>query len=436
MGDATAHLFVQNNTTPLQGIVAVNTFDKGVYVDNTTTVGLKIQNFITAVPSGTTIHVLGGTYTGNVDATATGVNKSVTIAPGPSPGQVTINGSLVLNSDDALAAEVNSSVAGTGYNQLIVNGAVTLNSAALVATGTRPANDGDVIVLIKNDLADAVNGIFAGKPEGSNVVIGGVTYVITYVYNAEAATFNNGNDVALIDVSGSTTPTPGTIVLATDPCDPSQLALVVTGTTLDDNIDVKLKGANVEVTIDPKGGGAKITQSIPLASITGHIIVYGLDGDDQIEIKDKIANEAMLFGGNGKDHIKAGDGNSVLVGGDGDDKLQAGKGRDLLIGGDGKDHLQGKDADDILIAGTTDHDNLLATLCAIMDEWTSTNPVGARRTNLAGLLNTTTVYDDLFEDHLEGHKGADWFFANITGLGVKDKISGFKSSEGDEATDI
>jgi hypothetical protein len=393
------------------------------------TIAADIQRAVNLASSGDIVNVQSGSYSGNVNTSG----ESLTLAAGSSPGQVTNGGNLTLDGDDTLAVEVNGSTAGTDYDQWIVNGAVTLDDAELDATGTGATNDGDVLVLIQNDAADPVNGIFDNLPEGSFVVVGGTTYYITYQYNSDAGTI--GNDVALIDISGSTTPAPGTIVLVTDPCDPTKMALVVTGTSADDNIDLKLKGSQVEVTIHPKGG-SKITQSVPLASITGHIIVYGLAGDDHIEIKDKIGNDAMLFGNEGNDHIKAGDGNSVLVGGIGDDRLQAGKGRDLLIGGDGKDYLQGKDADDILIAGTTDHDNNLAALCAIMDEWTSSNPVGTRRTNLAGLLNSTTVHDDLFEDHLDGHKGADWFFANISGGGVQDKIGGFKASEGDTTTDI
>ena len=52
-------------------------------------------------------------------------------------------------------------------------------------------------MLIENDGTDAVTGTFNGLPEGSELTVSGVTYFITYKYNAEAGTFDDGNDVAL-----------------------------------------------------------------------------------------------------------------------------------------------------------------------------------------------------------------------------------------------
>ena len=53
-------------------------------------------------------------------------------------------------------------------------------------------------MLIANDGADPVSGHFYNEPEGSALTLGGVTFYITYDYNYEAGTFNNGNDVALV----------------------------------------------------------------------------------------------------------------------------------------------------------------------------------------------------------------------------------------------
>ena len=57
-------------------------------------------------------------------------------------------------------------------------------------------HDGDVIVLIRNDGTDAVTGTFANLPENAQVIAGGVTYQITYTYNADTGAFGTGNDVA------------------------------------------------------------------------------------------------------------------------------------------------------------------------------------------------------------------------------------------------
>lgn len=396
----------------------------------------RIQEGINLVTSGGTVNVLTGSYTGGANATA----KAVTLVAGAGPGQVTVNGNFTLDGNDTLPVDVNSSVAGTGYDQWIVNGAVTLGGATLSATGTRTNNDGDVLVLIKNDLLDPVSGIFAGRPEGSNVIVNGVTYQITYTYNAEAGTFGNGNDVALIDLLGSPTPAEGTAVLGSDPCGDLLQALIVTGTSGNDNIDIKQKGnsGSVEVKINNQLVGTFAE------SMFGRIVVYGLAGNDKITVQDKITKDAWLFGDAGNDDLMAGGGNSVLMGGIGDDHLQGGKGRDLIIGGMGKDHLQSTGGEDIMIAGTTSHDSNGAALCAIMDEWTRTDatydvrvshlkgPAGggtAGGLNMPFYLNTSTVQDDGAEDKVESGSGRDWFFANTSGSGVLDKLSGRKSDE-------
>jgi hypothetical protein len=63
-------------------------------------------------------------------------------------------------------------------------------------------------VLIENDGTEAIDGTFDGRPEGSDVVLDGVTYWITYQYNAEAGQFDTGNDVALVSSLFSVSPGP------------------------------------------------------------------------------------------------------------------------------------------------------------------------------------------------------------------------------------
>jgi hypothetical protein len=416
------------NGEPFKGFAEVRA--NNAYVTALLT-GSSIQRAVDVVGSPGTVNIRSGGYAGNVDATAAG--RAITLAPGSSPGVVTINGNLVLNNNDALAAELNGSTAGIGYDQVIVNGTVTLGEAALAATGTRTANDGDVLVLIKNNSTDAVSGTFAGLPEGATVTAGGVTYLVTYKYNAESTTFGNGNDVALIDISNSTTPPPaGTAVLVTDPCDPSKTALAVAGTANDDNIDIKLKGKDqIEVTIDPKGS-AKVTQTFSRSAVTGHILVYGLNGDDHITVQDKLTQDAWLFGGAGDDNLQAGNGDSILEGGAGDDQLQAGKGRDILIGGIGRDHLQGKNGENILIGGTTDYDNDFAALCHISDVWSDGGDFNAR---MAALSNSGATYhlttgaggtvhgDTDKDDYDGGGQTMNWIFID----GADGKVNAHKN---------
>ncbi|MFZ6019286.1 MAG: hypothetical protein ACOYXO_06710, partial [Chloroflexota bacterium] len=64
---ATGHIFLQNN--PINAdLIESNTFDKGVYVENTLggTVGISISAAVTATPAAYAIHVLPGIYTEQV----------------------------------------------------------------------------------------------------------------------------------------------------------------------------------------------------------------------------------------------------------------------------------------------------------------------------------------------------------------------------------
>jgi hypothetical protein len=226
----------------------------------------------------------------------------------------------------------------------------------------------------------------------------------------------------------TTTGAPGA-GLQTDPCDPSKAALVVFGTNDDEHIEVHLKDkTRLEVKIDSRN--FKLTQTFNLSAVTGHIVVYGLNGNDHIEIENKVTNDAWLFGGNGDDHLQAGGGNTLLLGGAGNDHLEGGNARDVLIGGTGQDHLESKGGQDILIAGSTDFDNNLTALCHITMTWNATGPgYAARVAALSSILNSSTVHDDGVQDQLDGGSDLDWYFAHVTGAGAKDKISGLKSGE-------
>jgi Ca2+-binding RTX toxin-like protein len=137
-----------------------------------------------------TLNVHAGTYTENVDLGA-GVDKAVNLAPGASPGQVVINGDLTLTANDTLIVELNGALAGSGYDQLVVNGAVDLGSASLSATAAHAYPIASFITLIDNDLADLNAGTFAGHSDGDTIVISGQSFVI--FHNG-----GSGNDVLLV----------------------------------------------------------------------------------------------------------------------------------------------------------------------------------------------------------------------------------------------
>jgi len=170
--------------------------------------------------------------------------------------------------------------------------------------------------------------------------------------------------------------------------------------------------------VTPQGGSGSIAVRINGVSQgvfrpTGHLIVYGNDGDDHIQIAGSIELDAWLFGGTGNDHLKGGRGNNILAGGDGDDTLIGGNGRNILIGGQGEDHLIGGGGDDILIGGSTTHESGASGFCSLQQEWNSAVDSYTVRVIKLRLLMNTAVIDDDENDILTGASGLDWF---LTGL--------------------
>jgi hypothetical protein len=170
-----------------------------------------------AAVSGDMVNIKGGTYTSSgMDASA----RSVALAPGSSPGCVTLGGNMVLDGSDDLVMELNGTLACTTYDRFIVNGTVTLGGADLVATlGYVPSN-GDAYTIIANDLADPVVGQFS---QLNAIVIGGYPYVINYAGG-------DGNDVVLEMCTGVTTISTPTLVVQNTPMLPASVPDVGVGT--------------------------------------------------------------------------------------------------------------------------------------------------------------------------------------------------------------
>ena len=135
--------------------------------------------------------------------TGTGILSSVTmnggtLAPGTSPGILRTIGDLTLSPAATLAFELNSPIPGTGYDQLNVAGAVNLNGAALhVSPGYSPVLGTSFLVLI-NDATDAIQGTFAGLPQGAVFQASNQWFRVSY-------TGGTGNDVVLTRVNAPAT---------------------------------------------------------------------------------------------------------------------------------------------------------------------------------------------------------------------------------------
>lgn len=227
-----------------------------------------------SVQSGAT---LGGT--GTIVGAVT-IDNGGTLAPGNNGiGQLTINNDLVLNGE--LSVEVNGvSVAGTDFDQVVVNGTVTLGAnSGLVTSGTTSANG--VITIVANNDTDLVGGTFSGVPEGSAVTINGQEFAIGYNGDTDS------NDIVLglpettveVDVSGN---------------------LVVTdvGTDSADTITISLDTGTSEYVVTNTFGAfeARVAQ----ASVTGGLIVQTAFTDDEgtdANSDTVIIDEALSFAG-------------------------------------------------------------------------------------------------------------------------------------------
>jgi RHS repeat-associated protein len=212
-----------------------------------------------------------------------------------------------------------------------------------------------------------------------------------------------------------------TVAREPDPLDPAQTALVVGGTAGNDRIAIEQEGwQRIEVEVREVGpDGFRFEHEY--GGAFSRLLVYGGPGNDDITVDDSVTLPALLFAGDGDNHLQAGSGPSVLVGGAGRNVLDGGDGRNLLIGGAGPSVLRA-DGGSILIGGTTDFDTDVAALCALSAEWGRTDADYLTRVdhlrgrtpggrNGAFLLNELTVHDNGVTDELFGGDGLDWFFA-------------------------
>lgn len=192
-----------DNLRLTNGASSVFTFNGGTLKTKSTIVSNTTAFVVGNGSSSATLQLLGGTHSfangltihNNATLTGTGTVQGDTtvqgtLAPGNSPGIINF-GNLTLASNSTFTAELNGTVAGTGYDQANVAGSVTISNANLsLSLGFSPTT-GNQFTIINNDLADAVSGTFLGLAEGSSVFVGTINeFQISYVGGT-------GNDVVL-----------------------------------------------------------------------------------------------------------------------------------------------------------------------------------------------------------------------------------------------
>ena len=110
-------------------------------------------------------------------------------------------GSLTALIGTTMRFDIVTPVAGNGYDQVNVTGAVTLSSPTLALTlPSAIPTPGQSFTIINNDGTDPVVGTFKGLPEHSVIQVDGVNFQISYVGGS-------GNDVVLTAIAAGNVPT-------------------------------------------------------------------------------------------------------------------------------------------------------------------------------------------------------------------------------------
>ncbi len=134
----------------------------------------------------------GATLTGTGSVTNLTVSSGGIFSPGNGPGVFTVNGNLLMDAGSTLTVEINSAAAGTGYDQIIVNGAVSIAGTTLYVMHSYAAEQGAIYTIIVNDAADIIGGAFTGLAEGGAITAGGNGTVLLASYIG-----GTGNDFTL-----------------------------------------------------------------------------------------------------------------------------------------------------------------------------------------------------------------------------------------------
>ncbi len=190
--------------------------------------------------------------------------------------------------------------------------------------------------------------------------------------------------------------------------------LFVGGTTSADQIQVK-KGAGDGASLEVVVNGTNLGEFTGLT----RAVVFGQDGDDDLDATGSTDVALELYGGAGNDRLKGGSKADILDGGVGDDELIGGQGRDILIGGAGADQLTSQSSDDILIGGLfladePSQEARRAALLSVAEAWASDESFEDRVDALSAYL-APLVDDDGVTDTLTGSSGGDWYFARTSG---------------------
>jgi Ca2+-binding RTX toxin-like protein len=166
---------------------------------------------------------------------------------------------------------------------------------------------------------------------------------------------------------------------------------------------------NDQITLNPSHGVKVLMNGKSQGNFapTSRVVVYGQNGNDNIQVAGGVRLSTWLYGGNGNDRLKGGNGNDFLFGGAGNDNLLGGQGNDVLVGDLGADRLVGEAGNDVLVAGSASASLADTAIKSLVDTWTKSAKSVTDSDNLKAGLGIT---DDSDPDKLTGAAGVDAFF--------------------------
>jgi hypothetical protein len=141
----------------------------------TTLTAAGAANTLALVPGGA-VQLQGGTLRGTGIVDGDVQNTGGTVAPGTSPGTLTIDRNYVQGAGGTLAVDVAGAAPGTGYDQLVVGGTAALGGTLNVATSAFTPATGQQFKIIDAPApptTPTVNGTFADVHQS-----GGPTYTV------------------------------------------------------------------------------------------------------------------------------------------------------------------------------------------------------------------------------------------------------------------
>ena len=213
--DANGHTFTVGSgvsgtlTTPSGEATAP---EETIQLDGTSSTYVNVGNKQTAVLNGTRDNIgvqTGGKLKGTGTTTSLYVDQGGVVAPGNSPGTLTVLESFsltgtyeaeVLNTSSYDKLAVGADYTGSG-NAVFLNSGATLN---VVLYSGWSVKNGDKFTIIDNQSSTAVSNTFSGLAEGAQFSVSGVTFSISYVGG-------DGNDVVITALSTGHDPsTPNT----------------------------------------------------------------------------------------------------------------------------------------------------------------------------------------------------------------------------------